>query len=31
LTVDHPDLDRTVLIADAVVAVKTFHRLLTER
>lgn len=31
MTVDHPDLDRTVLIADAVVAVKTFHRLLTER
>lgn len=28
---DHPDLDRSAVIADSVVAVKTFHRLLTEK
>lgn len=31
MMVDHPDLDRTMVIADSVVAVKTFHRMLTER
>jgi hypothetical protein len=30
MMVDYPDLDRGTLAADAVVAVKTFHRLLTQ-
>ncbi len=30
MMVDHPDLDRTVMIADSVVAVKAFHRLLMD-
>jgi hypothetical protein len=29
MMVDHPDLNRATLLADAVVAIKTFHRLLT--
>jgi hypothetical protein len=31
MIVDHPDLDRSTVIADSVVAVRTFHRLLTEK
>jgi hypothetical protein len=31
MRVDYPDLDLAATIADAVVAVKTFHRLLSER
>ena len=31
MMVDHPDLDRATVVADSVVAVRTFHRLLTEK
>jgi hypothetical protein len=29
MMIDHPDLDRTTVAADAVVAVKTFCRIVT--
>lgn len=31
MIIDHPDLDRATVLADAVVAVRTFHRLVTEK
>jgi len=29
MMIDHPELDRTALLADAVIAVETFHQLLS--
>lgn len=30
MSIDHPDLDRATLLADAVIAVETFHTRLSE-